>query len=49
MVTGLLYINEDQRDLHALIETSKEPLNALDMADLCPGSDALNAINDGFR
>lgn len=49
VVTGLLYINQDQKDLHNLIETSKAPLNSLDTAQLCPGSDALNAINDSLR
>jgi 2-oxoglutarate ferredoxin oxidoreductase subunit beta len=45
IATGLLYVDEDEADLHDLIATTKQPLNELGDAELCPGSDALEAIN----
>jgi 2-oxoglutarate ferredoxin oxidoreductase subunit beta len=49
VVTGLLYVEESQQDLHAILGTSARPLNALPMAELCPGSKALEAINARLR
>ena len=49
ILTGLLYLNTESRDLHELIETSEKPLNSLTKKDLCPGAEVLRAINDGFR
>ncbi len=49
ILTGLLYIDTQSKDLHVLQETVKTPLNQLREKDLCPGSKALKAINDGFR
>ena len=49
IVTGLIYLNEDAIDLHARLNTSTRPLNALGEAELCPGSKALEAINAGLR
>jgi 2-oxoglutarate/2-oxoacid ferredoxin oxidoreductase subunit beta len=49
ILTGLLYLNPDCEDLHALIQTTAKPLNSLSKVDLCPGSDALNEINASFR
>jgi len=49
VVTGLLYVEEGQQDLHAILETTERPLNALPMAELCPGSKALDAINARLR
>ena len=49
ILTGLLYLNTESRDLHELIETSEKPLNTLTKKDLCPGAEVLRAINDGFR
>ena len=45
VATGLLYINEQQQDMHDILATDARPLNALPMAELCPGSKALQAIN----
>jgi len=49
VATGLLYINESQQDMHDILATDARPLNALPMAELCPGSKALEAINARLR
>jgi 2-oxoglutarate ferredoxin oxidoreductase subunit beta len=49
VATGLLYLDPDETDLHELVRTSPAPLNSHDTADLCPGSSALQAINDAHR
>jgi 2-oxoglutarate ferredoxin oxidoreductase subunit beta len=49
VATGVLYINRNEQDLHDALRTADEPLNALPMADLCPGSHALETINARLR
>jgi 2-oxoglutarate ferredoxin oxidoreductase subunit beta len=49
VVTGLLFIDNDAQDIHEHLKTSKSPLNALVEKDLCPGSAAMDAINDDYR
>lgn len=49
IATGLLYINQSTSDLHELQETVDKPLNCLGNQELCPGSEALNDINNTFR
>jgi 2-oxoglutarate ferredoxin oxidoreductase subunit beta len=49
ILTGLLYIDPKSKGLHDLMKTSDRPLNSLNEAELCPGMDALEAINKGFR
>ncbi len=49
ILTGLLYIDRNTKDLHHLIKTSDTPLNRLTKDDLCPGNDALQDINAGLR
>ena len=49
ILTGLLYIDQDSRDLHELEQTVNRPLNSLTEEDLCPGSKALEGINAEFR
>jgi 2-oxoglutarate/2-oxoacid ferredoxin oxidoreductase subunit beta len=49
IVTGLLYVDPNPRDLHAHLKTVDAPLNALDDATLVPGSKALAAINASLR
>jgi 2-oxoglutarate ferredoxin oxidoreductase subunit beta len=49
VVTGLLYIDKDEQDLHNLIATDKRPLNELPFAELCPGAAKLDALNAGYR
>ncbi|MBE2258092.1 MAG: 2-oxoacid:ferredoxin oxidoreductase subunit beta [Rhodobacteraceae bacterium] len=49
VVTGLLYVDTEARDLHQQIETVDEPLNTLGAAELCPGAAVLAKINDSLR
>ncbi|BCW87283.1 hypothetical protein sos41_04120 [Alphaproteobacteria bacterium SO-S41] len=49
LVTGLLYVNTDPRDLHTSLNTVKTPLNRLGTDVLCPKSSALAAINADYR
>ena len=49
ILTGLIYHNEAELDTHGKIQTVDTPLNALSQADLCPGSDVLDALNAKLR
>ena len=49
IVTGLLYVDGEPEDLHAHLNTVDTPLNALEAADLCPGSAVLDKINASLR
>jgi 2-oxoglutarate/2-oxoacid ferredoxin oxidoreductase subunit beta len=49
VATGLLYVNPAQEELHDVLGTEMQALNAAPMSDLCPGSKALEAINARFR
>ena len=49
LVTGLIYMNEEPMNLHRRLGTSQTPLNEMSEVDLCPGSKALDAINQSLR
>jgi 2-oxoglutarate ferredoxin oxidoreductase subunit beta len=49
VVTGLLYVSPEARDLHASLDTIAQPLNQLGEGELCPGSAALAKFNDALR
>lgn len=49
MLTGLLYIDEQTNDLHQILGTTEQPLNTLREQELCPGNEALQALNKSFR
>lgn len=49
VATGLLYLDALPQDLHHSLNTVPTPLNKLQEADLCPGADALDAINASLR
>lgn len=49
VATGLLYVREEQQDMHTILGTDDRPLNELPMAELCPGSKALEGINSRLR
>jgi 2-oxoglutarate ferredoxin oxidoreductase subunit beta len=49
VVTGVLYIADDPKDLHASLKTVAKPLNSLGASELCPGSAVLDKINAGLR
>jgi 2-oxoglutarate ferredoxin oxidoreductase subunit beta len=49
IVTGLLYMNRKPRDLHDSLNTVAAPLNTLGDRELCPGSAALEKLNESMR
>ncbi|ARN75453.1 2-oxoacid:ferredoxin oxidoreductase subunit beta [Oceanicoccus sagamiensis] len=49
ILTGLLYMDPDSRELHETIETSNKALRSLGEADLCPGNNVLKNINESLR
>jgi len=49
IVTGLLYVDPNPRDMHGYLRTSDKPLNALDEAALVPGAAALERLNASLR
>jgi 2-oxoglutarate ferredoxin oxidoreductase subunit beta len=49
IVTGLLFVERESEDLHGHLGTVEAPLNALNEAELCPGSAMLAKINAGLR
>lgn len=49
ILTGIVYIDPESRDLHELFGTTRTPLNELSQEDLCPGSALLDEINDAHR
>jgi 2-oxoglutarate ferredoxin oxidoreductase subunit beta len=49
ILTGLLYVNTEWKDLHGILGTTKTPLNQLTEKDLLPGVGVLGTINESFR
>ena len=49
IATGLLFVNEDGEEMHRNLNTVEKPLNALTIAELCPGSAALESLNASLR
>jgi len=49
VVTGLLHIDDEDVDLHTLLDTTSQPLNAVPMSELCPGNAELAKINKSLR
>jgi 2-oxoglutarate ferredoxin oxidoreductase subunit beta len=49
IVTGLLYVDPLATDLHTALNTRDTALNALGVADLCPGAQTLESINASLR
>jgi len=49
IATGLLYVDEDPVDCHAILGTTDVSLNAMDEQMLVPSADQLAAVNAGFR
>ena len=48
-LTGLLYIEESQRDFHDINGTPDAPLNSLPFESLSPGSKALEKVLARYR
>ena len=49
VATGLLYLDPAETDLHDLLQSTGQPLNAVPESELCPGASALETINAEFR
>jgi 2-oxoglutarate ferredoxin oxidoreductase subunit beta len=49
VVTGLLYLDALATDLHMEMNTCSQPLASLGLAELCPGAQALDRINNALR
>ncbi len=49
ILTGLLFVDTDAQDVHSVINTSERPLNSMSEKELCPGSEALERINESLR
>jgi len=49
ILTGLIYIDTESKDLHHLLNTAEQPLNQLGKDKLCPGSSVLDKINSALR
>jgi 2-oxoglutarate/2-oxoacid ferredoxin oxidoreductase subunit beta len=49
IVTGLLYVDEAQPDLHGVNRTVATPLNQMPYEQLCPGGETLAALQKRFR
>ena len=49
IVTGLLYIDASEPDMHEINHTIAAPLCTLDFEILCPGSEALATLQQRFR
>lgn len=47
--TGLLYVDESTPDMHASARTVETPLAQLPFEQLCPGSAALEALQEEYR
>lgn len=48
-LTGLIYVNPDNKEYHEVFQTSLTPLNQLTQTVLCPGNKALADINADLR
>lgn len=49
ILTGLIYVDTESRELHDVLNTSRQPLRTMTEKQLCPGSQALANINDSLR
>ena len=49
LVTGLLYLEPESQDLHDYLHTVEKPFNELGEAELIPGNEALQRLNQSLR
>lgn len=49
LLTGLIYIDAEADNFYDTLKLPQKPLNALEQAELCPGSQALQSINAGLK
>ena len=48
IVTGLIYLDQNEKDTHDSLQTSIKPFNSLTQKELSPGTRAINEINRNF-
>lgn len=48
-LTGLLYVDATEADMHGINATTQTPLNRLDFESLCPGEAGLAFVNGRYR
>lgn len=49
ILTGVIYIDQNAKETHYILNTCQAPLNTLTEQELCPGNDALQKINATLR
>ena len=49
VLTGILFIEEDSKEIHETMNTTNTPLRDLTETELCPGADALETVNNLHR
>jgi len=49
VVTGLLYIDQKQGDMHQRSGTASKPLGRMEHEELCPGSEVLKDLQKAYR
>jgi 2-oxoglutarate ferredoxin oxidoreductase subunit beta len=49
MATGLLFIDQKSGDMHDMTATPEQPLTTIPYEKLCPGSAALDKLQEAFR
>lgn len=49
VATGLLYLEADSEDMHEHMETARAPLRELPFEQLCPGTETLEDLMEGWR
>lgn len=49
VITGLLHLNTNTESTHEIINTADKSLNQMTEADLCPGSELLELLNQNLR
>ncbi|MCC6815241.1 MAG: 2-oxoacid:ferredoxin oxidoreductase subunit beta [Saprospiraceae bacterium] len=49
ILTGLIYVDDQSKDLHAILNTTNTPLNQLVQSQLTPSKEVLVKINAGYR
>ena len=49
VITGLLYYDDNLKEMHDLSNIVDQPLSMIDHAELCPGDDALQVLQNVWR
>ncbi len=48
VITGLLFLDPKESEMHDMISTPKKSLREFELAELCPGKEALEALNKSW-